>query len=891
MYTPSATYRLQLHKDFTFRQLKEIIPYLHELGISTIYASPITRAGTSSSHGYDVTDPGSINPEIGSLEELQEIASLLKEKQMGWLQDIVPNHMSFSQHNHRLMDVLERGSLSQYHGYFDILWDHPQFTGKLMVPFLGEALADCIEQGHIQLRLTHSGILVQYHEQAYPLSIPAYRHLLASFHLQAKGTELPGELELLLVKEMENAPYENWLQHKISLFQQLTGDHKKREQVEQWLATFNADKKQLQQLLNLQYYQLCHWQQVNEVINYRRFFTISSLLCVRMEAEGVFADYHQFLHQLYQQELIQGLRIDHIDGLYDPALYIKQLRHLFGNDCYIVAEKILEGDEAIPADWLLQGTTGYEFLSSVSQLLTNRQGAIQLLKIYRALLPQVPSYDRQVVHNKLMILERYMQGEWNNLVRYFDELELPAHKEGHWKKALAAFMAALPVYRLYPSALPLPAYEQTMMEEAFAQARQMAPDCISELDYLHALFNNQATSKDKQKAALLFLKRLMQFSGPLMAKGVEDTTFYNYNPLIAHNEVGDTPLVPGATIGGFHAAMKIRQAATPLSLNATATHDTKRGEDARMRLNVLANMPAVWEEAVKNWQQINKHLHSSVDGVVAPLPNDEYFIYQSIIGGFPEDGLVTDEWIQRLQEYVRKVIRESKVKSSWEDPHLAYEQAGMDFITKLFQQDHVFLPQLISLMEQINEQAAVYSLGQLLIKITAPGIPDMYQGTELWDYSFVDPDNRRPVDYDRRTQYLQQIKEQESKGSGVLFAFLRHHRLQGMEKLFLCYKALHYRNACNELFTSGDYLPLSIIGEKDIAVAYARQLKHQWSITAIPVDINIDTNEAYNRIQLPPDAPDTWENILTGEKIQAVNQQLLLKDTWHLFPVAILKSL
>jgi (1->4)-alpha-D-glucan 1-alpha-D-glucosylmutase len=888
MYTPAATYRLQLNKDFTLQQLEAIVDYLHELGISTVYASPITCAGKGSTHGYDVTDPHAINPEIGNLDQLKKVAAAFREKGIGWLQDIVPNHMAFSPENRRLLDAMERDALSDFHGYFDIEWRHPDLKGQLMVPFLGEDAAEAVEKGDLRVVLTDEGFWMQYHEQQYPLSISAYRLLLSIFQLLAKGKGLPRDLTLLLTGDLHIERYSIWRKHKTALFQRLAGNAGDRKLIEEWLTAINDDKEKVNQLLNLQYYRLCNWQEVSKLINFRRFFTISSLICLRMEAEPVFNDYHQLLHQLYRDGIIQGLRIDHIDGLYDPEEYVRRLRAWFGKSCYIIAEKILEGDEQLPAAWLLQGTSGYEFLSEVSQLLTNRHGGALLTRLYQSLLPGTQSYQRQVLQNKKLILQQYMQGEWDNLTRFFHQLGL-APREAKWKEALAAIMVALPVYRLYPLQLPVVDKDRLVLEETFALANEISPDCREELTFLHGLFNGNNSAAVQQSAALLFLKRLMQFTGPLMAKGVEDTTFYTYNPLISHNEVGDTPAFLGNTLGEFHAKMKARQAATPLSLNATATHDTKRGEDARMRLNVLSEIPELWEEEVRSWFYINEGLHGSVQDGPAPSRNDEYFIYQSIIGGFPEEGIITDEWIERLLQLLQKAFREAKVHTTWDEPNIVYEQACKDFVHKLFQKDHEFLRHFLPFMKQVNEQAAVASLSQLLIKITAPGIPDIYQGCELFDYSFVDPDNRRPVDFQRRIQYLQQIKAQEEKSTEDLFAFLRMHRATGMEKLFLTWKGLHFRKGWNEVFVKGAYLPLKISHEEGLAVAYARHWQEQWVIVIAPVGPMQNDKAAF--VQLLSGMPGKWENVLTGERINNADGQLALMEAWKHFPVALLKSL
>ncbi|AXY72715.1 malto-oligosyltrehalose synthase [Paraflavitalea soli] len=887
MYIPSATYRIQLHKGFTLQQLEDILGYLQQLGISTIYASPVTNAGAGSTHGYDVTDPHTINPGIGSLEELKKVILAAKQKGLGWLQDIVPNHMAFSPANKRLMDALERDALSEFHGYFDINWKHPGCRGKVIAPFLGDTLTHCIANNEIQIVLNKEGFWVQYQQQQYPLSLPACSMLLSVFTMLAKGKDMPRQLMQLWPGGWQNASFARWQQYKAGVFEKIAGNNRQRQQLEAWLAVINKDKELLTQLVEGQYYQLCHWQEVNKHINYRRFFTISSLISLRMEAAPVFNDYHILLHQLYNEGFIQGLRIDHIDGLYDPLQYTQQLRSLFGEDCYIVAEKILEAGEDLPAAWPLQGTTGYEFLAAVSQLLTNRTGGARLTRFYQSLEPGQQSLARQTIANKQLILDQYMQGEWDNLTRYFEELHLAPY-EANWKQAIGALMVALPVYRLYPGSFPLPPADRLLLEEAIAQARQILPAAGHELDHLQQLFCGHTPGTDKQEAILLFLKKLNQYTGPLMAKGVEDTTFYTWNACIAHNEVGDTPQALGSTIGAFHQQMKARQQATPLSLNATATHDTKRGEDARLRINMLSEMPGQWELAVSTWFSLNEPIHTLVDGRPAPTRNEEYFLYQAIIGGFPEDSIPTPQWIERLQQSFQKAIREAKVHTTWDQPHETYEQACHDFIHRLFAKDHSFLQHFLPFMQQVNEAAAVASLSQLLIKLTAPGIPDIYQGCELGDYSFVDPDNRRPVDYQQRIQYLQQVQQEEQRGREALFAFLRSHRAQGLEKLFLTWKALQFRRQHKELFIHGDYNELTVSGATPVAIAYTRQWQQQQVIVVASLPAAREQQEAW--ITLPGDMSSHWTNVLTGESIHLTGNRVPLTTCCTWLPVALLSQ-
>lgn len=809
---PTATYRLQFHAGFTFKQLTEIIDYLHELGISTIYASPIFTAAPGSEHGYDVTNPHQINPAIGTIEELRAIHQQLLSKGMTWLQDIVPNHMAYHMTNTRLYDVLERGPLSPYYEYFDIDWQHPLFAGKVMAPFLGSP--------EVKMAVTEDGFTLN----GFPLSISAYESLpvfKALYHEATKGTSAV-----------------EWASRKRELLMPVM------DLMHVYVEQMNSDPALLARLADQQYYQLTNWKDADTQINYRRFFTVNELITLRMESPAVFEEYHTFLHSLYREDLIQGLRIDHIDGLRDPAAYIQQLRQLFGSSCYIIAEKILESHESFPADWALQGTSGYEFLSYTNHLLSNDAGASQIRDFY--LRQQPGDYDDIVYEKKKLILERYMAGEWENLVRYCYTLKLADARVNRdkLKEAIALFMICLPVYRIYP-----PVAAPDVIRETFEYARSKNRFLETEMALLESFFEEQSGNR------LLFIQRLMQFTGPLTAKGVEDTTFYVYNPLVSFNEVGDSP---ASTNLDFHKSLLARQQHTPLSLNTTATHDTKRGEDGRIRLNMLTLMPALWEEYVSRWREMND----------CPLTfNDEYFIYQSIVAGYFPD-------VSRLQQYFIKAVREAKVNSSWAAPVASYEDAATAFIARILS-DSTFVSSLREFMVVVDEHAYTSSLVQTLVKITAPGIPDIYQGCELWDYSYVDPDNRRPVDYGLRKAMLAELKQRGN------FVFDSSERAAGLEKMFVTWKALNCRRSFAELFVEGDYIPLQTSAP---LLAYARVHKKQWAVVIAPLPGGFDPSVT---VLLPAGAPASWRNVFTGVSFEAEGV-LSVAEVLRDFPVGLL---
>ncbi len=889
MHIPSSTYRVQLHRDFTLDELKSVVDYLHELGISTIYAAPIGSATPGSTHGYDVTDPNRINPEVGDRKDMQDLRRILLEKGMTWLQDIVPNHMAFSTHNRKLMDVFERGPVSPYYNFFDINWNHPdpELNAKVMVPFLGKERDACIADGDLKLTLSADGIKLSYYDDHYPVSPRTIAFIAAELKDDEK---LRNELLLLQNHFVRPATLDEW--HRIREEQFKIFFRENSDRIESAITAINADKEKLSQVADLQFYCLTFWKQTEKKINYRRFFTVNSLICLRMEDDEVFDEYHRMISKMYNDKLIHGVRIDHIDGLNDPAKYLGRLRELLGDDCYIIAEKILESSELLPQEWPIQGTSGYEFLSATNKLFTDSKGSARLAAFYRTLVPEILRYGELVLTNKKLILQNHLAGEMDNLMHYFIELGLlNGFDAQRMEKALAMFMLSLPVYRVYPSELPLWGWELRLIEEAFHRARQLEGGYEEELSYLER-FCTHGDEPGSNEKFLKFLKRLMQFTGPLTAKGVEDTTFYVYNPLISHDEVGDAPDVLGTSVRDFHEKMVQRAISNPLSLNATATHDTKRGEDARMRLNLLSEMPDEWIRHVRQWMEVNRRYKVVINDLEAPAVNDEYFIYQSIVGGFPENLKVDDDWLGRLKEYLVKALREGKMYSSWESPNEAYEEACGGFVDAILQSGSEFLDSFQPFIVNLINQANIHSVSQAVVKMTSPGIPDIYQGCELWDLSFVDPDNRRPVDYEKRIQLLRGLKEHADDFAGVS-KMLEQYRETGILKLFAVWRTLGYRREQEELFNKGTYIPLVDLGEGSGVFGYARNHGRIWCLVVVPLGVTVKNvvkgvDLDRNFISLPASSPRQWRNIFTNKLINVSDERVSLHELLLDFPVAVL---
>jgi malto-oligosyltrehalose synthase/4-alpha-glucanotransferase len=813
MFNPVSTYRIQFHKDFTFSHLEQIIPYLADLGIKTIYASPIFNAVPGSNHGYDGVDPLTINPEIGTLEQLKEISKTLKQLGISWLQDIVPNHMAFHHHNKWLMDLLKNGPSSPYRNYFDqSLADKSFFKRPIMIPFLGDDLETVITNGDLQIISEEGEFFFNYADQKWPLNA------------ESSAAFTPATI-----------------------------------------GQVNEDKGKLQALAEQQHYRLCSWKETDEKINFRRFFTVNSLICINIQHQEVFDHFHQLIAELLKDDIIQGLRIDHIDGLYDPEQYLQRLRELAGETTYIVAEKILEPGEELPA-WPIQGTTGYDFLAQLNNLFTNRKSEKSLTRFYKELTGKNKPVTEQVRDKKNLILTTHMNGELENLTNFFIELQLGdvLNREAV-KDGIAQMLVNFPVYRFYGNSWPLPEEEKQHLTEI---VKETGSDILR-------LFLQDA-DEDYNRRALKFYQRCMQFSGPLMAKGVEDTLMYTYNRFIDHNEVGDSPHTFGLPADEFHALMLQRQLQWPLALNATATHDTKRGEGVRARLNVLSTLSDEWIEKVAEWQAMNAELKLTS----APDNNDEYFIYQTLIGAFPMPGEDADDFENRLIEYLEKTLREAKRHSNWAEPNEDYENATKHFALGLLDTSRPFWNSFTDFHKKVSSLGIINSLAQLTLKLTCPGVPDIYQGCEFWDLSMVDPDNRRPVDYNIRQQFLDKNESVSLKG-------LNKSTFNGHIKIWLLQQLLRLRAASANVFEQGDYLPLSITGKyADDALAFARVYQNEWLVTIVPIRSAIDLHDTY--VHFPHEAPVAYENVFTKDK-GLTGKKLELNKVLNEFPVAVLK--
>ncbi|WP_460957601.1 malto-oligosyltrehalose synthase [Spirosoma litoris] len=926
MNNPIATYRIQFHKDFTFSHFERIIPYLDKLGIKTIYASPIFEAVAGSQHGYDVVNPQRINPEIGTQAQLTRIHKQLAERGMGWLQDIVPNHMAFDPANTWLMDVLEKGQRSIYSCFFDIDWTSPVYHGRLMVPFLGDSLEDVLHKGELAIDWQDKRLVLAYYDTAYPLHLRSYASILQptenklSLPIQRLLDQLP-DLDKLTDATTYSLRSQEW---HLKLAKRLEETDQK-PYLRACLKAVNMNRALLRRVIDEQEYRLCAHGETNYRINYRRFFTVNSLICLNIQNPIVFDHVHEHAKNLLKAGVFQGLRVDHIDGLYDPSGYLEQLREMAGDEAYIVVEKILESGEDLPKDWPVQGATGYQFLALVNNLFTQTGSQQKFTQFYTKLLGEKQVVHQELYDKKAYILDEHMRGELDNLYALFQSLnlieedQLNALPADSLKAAIREFLVQCPVYRYYGNCVPLKKSEAEAIQTILEGIRKRKPSLGQAADLLEEVLLTKplAGNGDYNSRAIRFYQRCMQFTGPLMAKGVEDTLMYTYTRFIGHDEVGDSPEFFGLKTDEFHQEMLDRQAQWPLALNATSTHDTKRGEDVRSRLNVLTDFADEWFEEVEAWQELTCDLKQkdapdeSTASANRPDVNDEYFIYQTLVGAYPmptvessheskrstsSPGQDEQNFTGRLEQYLEKAMREAKRNSTYTEPNEVYEEATKAFARQLLDPKKPFWKRFAPFHRRIADLGIINSLAQVVLKCTLPGLPDIYQGCEGWDLSLVDPDNRRPVDYDQRQRWLDELI---SHNTVNLWADLWEHRYDARIKLWLIHTLLNERNQQVDLFSHGHYIPLQVEGShQQHVLAFARRYERSWYIVAVPLGIAqlcreqetdaVSLDWGNTRIVLPPEAPGIWQHRLI-DVVGTVDNGLWVTDLFTYLPLAVVK--
>lgn len=893
--------------------------YLKLLGTGSIYASPVFAAVPGSNHGYDVTDPGMINPELGTFEDFVRIVQALKDNNIGWIQDIVPNHMAYHPGNGWIMDVLEKGVASPHFKIFDIEPGVNKGHEKLMTPFLGTDQEQAILNRDLQICLNKGAVAIKYFDNIYPANFGSFK-LLFEPHLDTAPEEFRhiwGKYDLTNKKadaKFLNGDWEEIKKELDVLFN--TNDHIMAF-TGVILTGINSNPALLKKIISSQIYELCHWKDTSDRINYRRFFTINDLICINIEDGLVFDKHHHLISELISEGYLTGIRVDHIDGLYHPGGYLDNLRALAGNSTYLIVEKILERGEEIPATWPVQGTTGYDFLAIINNLMTSGKNYNRLLKLYQNLTGEDHNPDDLVYNNKKHILYANMMGELNNLFGRLEKLLNYDAKTGFdgydekkglspetMKQALAEFMLAFPVYRIYPGEFPLQGEQRELTVEIFKQAIRRNPGIKNSLSILRDIVLVDKKRDDEFNTLLgNFFMRLLQFTGPLTAKGVEDTSMYQYNCFIAHNEVGDALDARGISVENFHNAMNVRLQNTPLAMNCTATHDTKRGEDVRARLNAISDLAGEWEMMVKTWIEINRDIkkNSNEGGLPAPTLNEEYFIYQTLAGTFPFSEKVDEEYIRRIQDYLIKSLREAKQTSNWDDPDEKHEKGVTEFARSILDSRHLFINSFTSFHRKLVWRGIVNSLVQTVVKCCAPGMPDIYRGTETWDLSLVDPDNRRAVDFNALHDGLLKSIQQWEADPEVTIRDLYSESFDGRIKQLITHLLLRERKNNPDIFRYGDYIPVEPGGKyKDKVFGFIRKHRQQWIMCILPLNsgnMNSTKNGEYfssvkwkdTFIKTPVGVPEEWKNLLTGKNLSS-SEELEVSDLFGGLPVAVLKG-
>lgn len=929
MRIPTATYRIQFHKDFPFQAAEQIVSYLANLGISDLYASPIFKARAGSSHGYDVVDPMQLNPEVGTPEEFDALISKLQSHQMGWLQDIVPNHMAYDSQNQHLMDVLENGPDSEAFDFFDIEWNHAyeDFRGRVLAPLLGDFYGNCLENGQLQLKYDETGLSISYYALKLPIRLESYTHFLThNLGRLAKklGRQHPDFIKLLgslyLIKgiPVETKGRERYDQIafvKGLLWELYTQNPEVKEFFDENLTYFNGETGNpesftpLDTLLSEQFYRLSFWKVGAEEINYRRFFTVNELISVKVEELKVFNKTHGLIEQWIKEGKVTGLRIDHIDGLYNPDQYLERLREKVG-DTYITVEKILELSEDLPSQWEIQGTSGYEFLNYLNGVFCCSDHEQAFQAIYRRFTGLNSKFEDLKTEKKHLIIDLNLLGDVDNLAQKLKRIAGQTRQGSDFtanglKRALSEVLALFPVYRTYITSETVAEEDRVYIQAAIAEAKTHVPLLVNELQYLEQLLlreHEEHLTPEQRDERSHFVMKFQQLTGPLMAKGVEDTALYIYNRLLSLNEVGGDPGHFGLSMDQFHEFNRKKCDRWLHSMNASATHDTKRGEDVRARLNVLSEIPDEWEQQLQTWSDLNRahKIHKGQQAI--PSANDEYFLYQTLLGAFPFEEAEFSHFVERVKAYVVKAVREAKVHTAWLRPDSTYEDGYVAFVDKLLSPspDNQFLQAFRPFQQRIAGYGIFNSLAQVLLKNTAPGVPDLYQGCELWDLSLVDPDNRRPVDYEQRIAALEEMQNCAKSDRAQLIDDLLAHKEDGRIKLYLTHCLLQARQEYSSLFQSGDYQPLEVTGKwARHLIAFARRFEGQVAIAVAPRFLTqvIQPHEyplgeeiwQDTQIQLPADMPATWTDAITGESLSSQGA-IAVGGAFKQFPVALLIS-
>jgi (1->4)-alpha-D-glucan 1-alpha-D-glucosylmutase len=981
---PVSTYRLQFHSGFRFTDARRLVPYLYALGITHCYSSPILQSRPGSVHGYDITDHNRINPELGSEEEFQELIRELKAAGMGLVLDTVPNHMGVGHGgNPWWQDVLENGQASQYASFFDIDWEplKAELRGKVLLPILGDQYGEELEQGRIRLDFADGVFFCRYYDKLLPLDVQTVPLIFEPLgDLRAGQSESEWQQSGMAELESILADLRNLPPHTASDPEEVTARRTRIPRLRQRLMKVAERSLRIRQviadaldrcngtpaerrsfdalhrLLDAQAYRLAYWRVSGEEINYRRFFDINDLIGLRMENPEVFAATHRLIRRLLADDSLDGIRIDHPDGLYNPIQYFARLQMLYAaSQCcgpeaepptaengievdvqtlfgqhdwinqrpplYVLVEKILEPGEQLPQDWPVDGTVGYDFANAVNGIFIDSRNRRAFTVLYHRFIGGPIDVDTVIYNAKTLIMKVSLASEVTVLTHMLDEISSTDRRARDFTRnslmeAIRETVACFPVYRTYIDERGnVSDSDRRYIDEAIARARRRNESTSAAIfDFIHDILLLKSldgfVSAENYRKRVRFALKFQQLTGPVMAKGLEDTACYVYNRFVSVNEVGGSPGEFGLALDEFHAGNQIRTQRWSNSMLATSTHDSKRSEDVRARINVLSEMPKSWAPQVMRWRRVNRSKKRIIgDGRAVPDSNEEYLLYQTLIGAWPfdlADDSAREDFTRRIQQYMNKAVHEAKVNLSWTNQNPEYVEALEQFIARILHRGsgsrpNLFLQQLETFLPPVAFFGCINSLVQTLLKLTCPGMPDIYQGNELWDFSLVDPDNRRPVNYEVRQQLLGDLLAAQGGDLRALCDQLLQSYSDGRIKMWTILRALNFRRERGPLFQHGRYIPLSGAGgNEEHLVAFARE--HDWRMAVVVVprlsytlfrgDMHARMAERWGDTQLllPSNTPDEFVNVFTGEVFQARDRALLCRELFAHFPVALLSG-
>jgi len=974
---PVSTYRLQLDRRFTFAAAREVVPYLAALGISDCYLSPLLAPSSEGSHGYDVSDHGRLNPALGTEDDYTAFSRALRDHEMGQILDVVPNHMGIAgSRNAWWMDVLENGPASPHAAYFDIDWDplKPELKNKVLLPILGDQYGRVLENQELALEFREGAFFVRYYDTLLPVAPRTYAHILRvglDEVLEALGRAHPHALEIQsILTALGHLPPQTETDPA-----RLEERHRERQVIRRRLASLCAESPtiaafvedavrslngvkgepasfdRLDELLGAQAYRLAFWQVAADEINYRRFFDINELAAIRMEEPAVFADAHRLIFRFVREGWVTGLRVDHPDGLYAPAQYLAMLqRHCWieralganpsgdargalleeyerrladeprggaARPFYIVVEKILALGEDLPANWPVDGTTGYELLAALNGVFVDPVAARSLEETYARFAGGRQHFEDIVYETKKLVMDTSMSSELSVLGHRIARLS-ERHRvsrdftDRSLTAALREIVACFPVYRTYiaEEADGVAARDRRYIEQAVALAKWRNPGTSAYIfDFIRDLLCLEfpVGQGDAERAEQVgFVRKFQQLTGPITAKGVEDTAFYRYHRLVSLNEVGGDPGRFGTPLERFHQLNALRQARWPGSLSATSTHDTKRSEDVRARINVLSEIPREWRQRVRGWHRANRRYRGVVGTQPAPSADEEYLLYQTLVGAWPLGNPSDDEYtefVERIQRFMYKALREAKVNASWINPRPEYDAVVRRFIAAVLDrsQPNPFLEDFVSFQRDIAGWGIYNALSQTLLKIAVPGVPDFYQGTEVWDLSLVDPDNRRPVDFTVRRRTLEALAAAiaQTGDLGALARGLVETKEDGRVKMYVIRQALALRRTRAALFREGGYTPLEARGPLAAHLcAFARACDTEAVLVLAPrlwarrPAGDLPFGRGYwpddTHLAVPRELDGRYRDAFTGEHVEVRAGVLPVAEALAGFPVALL---